>query len=101
MDIFVRGSTLYFSAPCKGPDGNPVTPDSANLYLAYSPVSGSGRSKTTVAMAITDNVVSAEWDSSVAAPAAVRWSVKAQAGSEKIVMDGELTLTANEANTAA
>jgi hypothetical protein len=94
---FVRGSTLFFSATCLDASGAPVTPDSANLYLVYVSTAGNN-AKETVPMTIAENVVSAEWESSVAAATfKLYWSIRA-VGSDTIVKDGELSLTANPAN---
>lgn len=96
MTTFVRGSTVDFSAPCLDANGNPATPSSANLHLVF--VSPAGvRTKTTIAMAITGNVVSATWDSSVAAAGVAYWNIEA-VGSTTIEQDGAIVLTANPAN---
>ena len=100
MTSIVRGSTAFFSATCLDKDGAPVTPSAANLYLEYIDVAMGARTRSTTAMAIAANVVSAEWDTSVATEGVVQWSIKAT-GSTKIVQDGSLTLTANETNPTA
>lgn len=97
MSSFVRGSTIFFSAVLLDATGAPATPSGANLYLVYPASAGAPKTRQTVVMTLAGNVVSAQWDSSVAADGIVRWSIKA-AGSNAIVQDGELTLTANEAN---
>jgi hypothetical protein len=94
---FVRGSTLFFSAPCLDASGAPVTPDSANLYLVYVSTAGSPV-KETLPMSIAGNVVSAEWESAGASAIfKLYWSIRA-VGSDTIVKDGEISLTANPAN---
>lgn len=96
MASYVRGTTLFFSAAFVNKDGDPATPASANLYLVFTNLAGV-RTTATVAMTISGNVASAQWDSAVAADGIVQWSVRG-AGSSAIVKDGNLTLTANEAN---
>lgn len=96
MQFIVRGSSVSFSATCFDAAGAVMTPGSANLYLVYRTLSN-GRASQTVVMSIALNVVSAEWDSSIAADGLVTWSIRA-IGADTIVQDGSLTLIANEAN---
>lgn len=96
--VLIRGSAVFFSATCLDVNGAPVTPSGANLYLVYTNLAGV-RTKTTVAMTVLANVVSATWDSLVAGDGAVHWSIRAS-GANTITQDGELVLSANEANTA-
>lgn len=96
MTDFVRGSKLFFTATFVDKDGNPATPSSATLYLAYTDLNRT-RQKTNLTMTLAGNVGTVSWDSSVAADCLVVWSVKG-VGSNAIVQDGSLTLTANEAN---
>lgn len=93
----VRGSTVFFNAVFVDPAGAPATPSSANLYLVFSNVEGV-RQKIMVPMTLAGNVASATWDSSVASRCEVFYSIKG-VGSNAIVQDGNLTLTANDANT--
>lgn len=95
--ILIRGSTIFFSATCLDQNSAPVTPSAANLYLTYTALSTGMRAKVTIAMAVAGNVVSATWDSSAAVDGLVHWSIKAT-GSNNIVQDGQISLTANEAN---
>lgn len=96
MATFVRGALIFFTATCLDENGNPVTPDTATLHLAYTTVSET-KATATLTMAIVANVVTATWDSSVADAKPVRWSVRTT-GSDAIAMDGEIQLTANESN---
>jgi hypothetical protein len=100
MTVLVRGSTLSFSATCLDPTGAPVTPNSANLYISYIRLTDGVRTKATVTMTVAGNVVSAVWDSSVAKDGSVHYSIRAL-GTNNIVQDGEITLTANEANPSS
>lgn len=97
MTSITRGSTAFFSATCLDQNGASVTPSGANLYLEYTALATGARTKTTVAMTVAANVVTAQWDTSVANEGLVQWSIRAT-GSTKIVQDGSLTLTANETN---
>lgn len=97
MTTFVRGSTVTFSAPCLDASGAPIAPVSATLGLAFVAIDGT-RTKTITAMTIADNVVSVDWDSSVAAQGVVRWNIKA-VGTATIETEGSIFLVANEANS--
>lgn len=97
MTSFVRGSTIFFDADVLDENGDPITPSAAKLYLAYLSAADAERTPQTVDMTVDGNTVSAEWDSAIAKEGTVRYSIKAT-GSSKIVQDGEITLTANEAN---
>lgn len=95
-ESYVRGSMVFFTAAFADRTGAPVQPDSATLYLVFRDSTRVER-KGVIFMTVTGNVAEASWDSSVAAPGLVTWSVKGQ-GANAIVQDGSLTLTANAAN---
>jgi hypothetical protein len=95
--VLTRGSTIFFAATCLDANGAPITPSGANLYLTYVALLTGARTKVTVAMGVSGNVVSASWDSTVAVDGNVHWSIKAT-GANNIVQDGVLALSANEAN---
>lgn len=97
MTSFVRGSTIFFDAACLDADATPITPTDATLYLVYLAADDAERTTESVPMTVAGNIVSAEWDSAIAKEGTVRYSIKAT-GLNKIVQDGEFTLTANEAN---
>jgi hypothetical protein len=96
MTNYIRGSMLFFDATFVDKNGDPATPSSATLYLAYTDLTGT-RVKTTVTMTLAGNVASCQWDSAIAADCTVQWSIKG-VGSNAIVQDGSLILTANETN---
>lgn len=100
MVTFVRGSTVTFNATCTNSAGDAVEPDSANLYLRFMPAAAGPRTAVTIPMTVADNVVTASWDSSIAAADTIHWSIRTT-GQDKIAQDGEISLTANEANPAA
>lgn len=95
-ESYTRGSLVFFTAAFVDKAGAPVTPDAAMLTLVFRD-QDKVQQKVTVAMDVSGNVAEATWDSSDAAPGVVHWSVKGT-GSNAIVQDGSLTLTANEAN---
>lgn len=106
--LYIRGSIIHFSAVCTDAAGAATTPDSANLYIEYTDLSG-GRVKATIAMSVASSTVTAQWDSSVAqgasgtaglAPGFIEWSIHTT-GSDKITTDGSFTLWANTANTVS
>jgi hypothetical protein len=90
---------VFFSAAFVDKDGNPASPISATLYLAFTDLNRA-RQKVNVSMSIAGNVATATWDSSVASDCTVQYSVKGT-GSNAIVQDGSFTLLANEANPAS
>ena len=93
---YIRGSMVFFSAAVVDRKGTPASPDSASLTLVYRNLERVQK-RDSVAMTVNGNVAEVSWDSSVAMPGLVLWSVKAS-GANAIVQDGSLTLTANEAN---
>jgi hypothetical protein len=105
VQLFFRGSTIFFDSTCLDNAGNAVTPTTATLYVWYTNLSGV-RTKATIAMNIAGNALSAAWDSSVALGSSgsgaetgrVRWSIHAE-GASKITTDGEFVIWANDANT--
>ena len=96
MTDYVRGSMVFFDTAFVDKAGAPASPDTAVLHLVFRD-SEHDEQRTTVSMSIAGNVASASWDSSVAMPGLVLWSVKGT-GSNAIVQDGSFTLTANDAN---
>lgn len=100
MTEFVRGTIITFEATCTDAAGAPVTPDSAAIYLVYKtgPYTRNVVEET-LAMSISGSVASVDWDSSVASPGGVRWSIRTS-GPDKIALDGTTILTANAANPA-
>lgn len=94
----IRGSTVTLKAS-RFPDGSgaEVAPTSVSFRLDYP---GNSRVRETVAIAASedDGVWSATWDSSVAFPGTVFYSVLATDGSADAVSDNEFQLTANPAN---
>lgn len=96
QEQYVRGSKVFFSAAIVDRTGAPVSPDSATLTLVFRG-SDQVQQKVPITMAVNGNVAEVSWDSSVAAPGLVIWSVKAS-GANAIVQDGSFTLVANEAN---
>lgn len=105
-DTFTRGSIIYFSATCTDHNGNALLPDSAKIYVVYTDILTGARDTTIIDMTVAGSVVTAQWDSSVAAkfttttPLAsrlVQWSIRT-AGSDRIAADGTIELSANEAN---
>lgn len=96
METYVRGSMVAFTAAFADKTGTLVTPDRASLTLVFRG-SDKAEQRVRVPMSIAGNVASVEWDSSIAAPGVVHWSVKGT-GANAIVQDGSLTLTANAAN---
>lgn len=96
MTDYVRGSMVFFSTAFVDKDGEPSAPDTATARLVYRDLNHAPQTDT-VSMTIASNVATATWDSSVAMPGVVKWSVKGT-GSNAIVQDGSFTLTANEAN---
>jgi hypothetical protein len=92
-----RGSTIHFAATFTGADGQPATPTSAKVTLKFKPVAG-GPGSVSLDLANSSGVWKASWDSSVAKPGLVAWSVRATDGSEIIVGDDVFTLSANAAN---
>lgn len=96
METYIRGSMIFFTAAIVDRKGTPVSPDSASLTLVYRDLERAQK-RDIVSMVVNSNVAEVSWDSSVAMPGPVLWSVKAS-GANAIVQDGSLTLTANEAN---
>jgi hypothetical protein len=96
MEQYIRGSIVFFTAAFVDKAGAPVNPNKAAVNLVFR---GSDKVQQTVTMSmqISGNVAEASWDSSVAMPGPVHWSVKGT-GVNAIVQDGSFTLTANEAN---
>lgn len=108
MNRFTRGSTILFEAETfLDASGAAITPTTVTLYITYpsSPGASYGSSTrgapgtTDVDYAMTDSsgVWSYEWDSSVAYPGTVYFSINA-AGSDVVVKDGAFQLQANPAN---
>ena len=95
----VRGNTIRFDAAFTDYLGNPVEPASATLALNYA--SGATRATQQYPMAwdsATDTMFY-EWDSSVAVPCEVQWSVFSAENSPPVyVGDGCFELDANSAN---
>lgn len=96
QEQYVRGSLIFFTAAFVDKAGAPIAPDSASLYLVFRNLD-KAEQRVMVQMHVSGNVAEATWDSSDAAPGVVHWSIKGT-GSNAIVQDGSLTLTANEAN---
>jgi hypothetical protein len=93
----VRGTKVTFTGTCLDKDGNPVTPDTATLYLVYVAPGDETKHSIDIVMTITGNVVTATWDTSVSDVKPVRWSVRTT-GADAVAQDGTLTITGNEAN---
>lgn len=96
----IRGSTVFFSAPCLDQSGNVVIPDTANIYLVYTDVYERRILLGPLAMTVDGNIVSYDWDSSVADAKPVRVSIRGTAGMTHFASDYTLDLSANEANPA-
>lgn len=100
--IHYRGSTVEFEVTFYDPDDNVVQPPSAQVNIVY-PLSAGGTGDQVIAMVppISPDVDwTAEWDSRVAAPGTVFYSVKSGAPVPIGVADGSFALSANVANVA-
>lgn len=97
MTDYTRGNAISFKFICLDPDGNPMTPVSAVMKLIFQATGTKLRTTATVTMTIAANIVTLNWDSSVADVGPVFWSAKLS-GTNNIVQDGTFTLTANAAN---
>lgn len=102
MTTIFRGATINFAVTFTDNEGGAFTPDEATLYISYvSSVNGS-RSIDTVQMDGAGAAFSAIWQSSVAYPGRVNWSIRtAGPGVQVVAKDGHFTLFANEANPAS
>jgi hypothetical protein len=96
MEQYIRGSIVFFTAAFVDKAGAPVTPDKAAVNLVFRD-HDKVQQRVTVPMTVGGNVAEASWDSSVAMPGPVHWSVKGT-GVNAIVQDGSFKLTANDAN---
>lgn len=94
-----RGATVHFSVTFRDADGNLTTPDSATVKLKFRLAAGGIGTDSKTLEPDGGNNWKATWDSSVARPGLVSWSLRSLQGSDKIADDGAFTLLANSANT--
>lgn len=99
MQTFPRGDTIFFSAVCRDQNGALINPSSATLNLTFKGSCGNPKTAT-IAMAVAGSTVTAQWESLVASPCQVNYSITA-VGTNKITQDGSFGLTANSANPSS
>lgn len=97
--VLFRGSAVRFETTFVDADSVPVIPSSAKVYLTFTKIDGTVEDKLPLTMAQSAGVFFVQWDSSVAAPGPVYYSVRSQGPA--IADDSDFTLAANPANPAA
>jgi hypothetical protein len=90
-----RGSTVVFAVAFLDADGNPTTPPSANLYVAYR--KNGAPQLDTIALTSGSPNWTGEWFSGNADGGRVDWHVRS-AGSEVSALEGSFILEVNAAN---
>lgn len=96
-DKHIRGELLVFRATPKDEDGNTVTPSTIKVYLNYK--HSDGTTSTDPAINMDPDTLGqyvAEFDSKVAEPGALFWSIRTTVPAS--AQDGKITLVANAAN---
>lgn len=97
MKRAVRGSTVTLIATnFLDRDGAATTPAAVTAYLDY-PTGNRCRAQSNYAMTENSGEWTYDWDSSIAAPGTVFWSVRAE-GDDNFAEDDQFQLTANIAN---
>lgn len=97
MIRFVRGSTILFTASAfVNASGATIVPTAVTLTIEY-PAGSTSTQEVTYEMDEDSGEWTAEWESYVAYPGTVYWSITAE-GSDDVTKDGELQLSANIAN---
>lgn len=97
-----RGSTVEWFTNFYDPDGDAVNPASAEINIVYPKADGTSGTETAAMTPPggSETRWTASWDSRVSAGGTVYWSIKSDPGPPMGVEDGQITLTANPANTA-
>jgi hypothetical protein len=90
-----RGNEVDFTARPLDANGDLVTPDEVNLFLSFVSIDG-GRALEAIEMDEGGSSFTATWDSSIARPGRVHWSVRTF--SPASAKDGFFDLRANLAN---
>lgn len=99
--IVVRGTTIEFNTLFYTASGTSTNPTTAAIYVNYPVTDGGGVNSTTNAISMTQagNTWSASWESSVAKPGPVYWTVVSSGAVSPFTReDGQIKLTANPAN---
>lgn len=91
--------TIQFAETFLDLNGQPTNPASAMLYITY-PIAGNATETISIAMTQSDPLSpwTAIWESEVAQPGTVLWSIKTGGGSPYAATDGNFTIGANAAN---
>jgi hypothetical protein len=93
-----RGNTATWSVTFLDMNGNPVTPGSATLYIAYPGPAGQPV-EISIAMTNVASLWTASWNTGGANIGTVFWSAWSQSPESSI--DGQFALVGNIANLAA
>ena len=102
--VLRRGGTAFFTTTFYDENGNVVQPFSATINIVYPDQTSGGTDSALVDMVgPTGPAVTwtAQWDSRIAGPGAVSWSIHSDPGPPFAVEDGEFVLKANPANLAS
>jgi hypothetical protein len=101
--IFFRGATAFFSTTFYDINGNITQPPGATLSILYQNETFNPTTALIPMMGPTGSQTAwtAQWDSSLAGPGTVQWSVSTTGGPPRSVQDGFFVLTANAANLAS
>jgi hypothetical protein len=98
--VIVRGTTVQFSTYFFNSSGVAANPTTAAVHVYYPVTDGGGVSSAGagIAMTKTGNEWTASWESSVARPGPVHWTVVSSGTSPYTREDGMIKLTASPSN---
>jgi hypothetical protein len=98
--VIVRGTTVQFLTNFFNSSGVAANPTTAAVFVNYPVTDGGGVSSNTGAIVMTQvvNDWTASWESKMARPGPVHWTVVSSGSSPYSREDGQIKLTANPAN---
>lgn len=96
-NVYFRGASIEWASTFLDLSGNPTTPNTIKLYLAYT--SASGPKTETLTMSLSGGEYVKVWDSAVASPGKLDWRVEGVNSDDTVAVDqGTITLGSNRAD---